>query len=118
MSEQVVYVDRFQLREGKLEDFRRYATEVAAFVQEHEPGVVSFNYYIGQDGERGTALFVFSSAEALDSHLDVVSSRFQEGYEQLRATEIELLGEPSDRAIAMAASFNAILKTQIAGFSR
>jgi quinol monooxygenase YgiN len=118
MSEQVVYMDRFQLREGKLEDFRRYATEVAAFVQTSEPGATSFNYYIDEGGARGTALFVFSDAEALDRHLDLVSSRFQEGYELLSATEIELLGQPSDRAMAMAASFNASLKTKIAGFSR
>ena len=118
MSEQVAYVDRFQLREGKLEDFGRYATELAAFVHESEPGVTSFNYYIDEDGVKGTALFVFSNAEALDRHLGVASSRFQEGYELVHATEIELLGQPSDRAIAMAASFNAILKTKIAGFSR
>jgi len=118
MSEEVAYVDRFQLREGKLEDFRRYATELAAFVQESEPGVTSFNYYIDEDGVRGTALFLFSNAEALDRHLELASSRFQEGYELVNATEIELLGQPSDRAIAMAASFNAILKAKIAGFSR
>ena len=118
MSEQVAYVDRFQLREGKLEDFGRYATELAAFVQESEPGVTSFNYYIDDDGVRGTALFVFSNADSLDRHLELVSSRFQEGYELLSATEIELLGQPSDRAMAMAASFNAVLKTKVAGFSR
>jgi quinol monooxygenase YgiN len=118
MSEQVVYVDRFQLREGKLEDFRRYATEVASFVQEREPGVVSFNYYIDEAGEKGTALFIFSSAEALDRHLELVSSKFQEGYELLRGTEIELLGQPSNQATAMAASFNASLKTNLAGFTR
>jgi quinol monooxygenase YgiN len=118
MSEQVAYVDSFQLREGKFEDFRRYATELAAFVQESEPGVTRFNYYIDDDGVRGTALFVFSNAEALDRHLELASSRFQEGYELLCATGIELLGQPSDRAMAKAASLDAILKTKVAGFSR
>ena len=77
----------------------------------------SFNYYLDEDGVGGTALFVFSDAEALDVHLDVASSRFQEGYELLSTTEIELLGHPSDRATEMAASFGASLKTKLAGFS-
>ncbi|MGH2450052.1 MAG: putative quinol monooxygenase [Candidatus Limnocylindria bacterium] len=111
-------MDRFRLREGKLEDFARYATEMAEFVEKNEPGAVSFNYYVDEDGAEGTAVFVFSDAEALDVHLDVASSRFQEGYELLSATDIELLGRPSDRAIELAASFNVSLKTELAGFSR
>ena len=118
MPEQVVYVDRFQLQAGRSEDFKRFATEVAAFVEENEPGVTSFNYYLDQDGARGTALFVFADADAMDVHLGLLSSRFQEGYELLSATEIELLGHPSERATQMAASYNASIKTKIAGFTR
>jgi hypothetical protein len=86
MSDEVVYVDRFQLREGRLDDFKRYATEVTAFVEENEPGVISFSYYVDEEGSRGTAIF-------------------------------ELLGQPSDRAIEMGKSFNARVKTRLAGFS-
>jgi quinol monooxygenase YgiN len=118
MSDEVVYVDRFQLREGRLDDFKRYATEVTAFVEENEPGVISFSYYVDEEGSRGTAIFVFSDADALDLHLDLVSSRFQKGYELLSAADIELLGQPSDRAIQMGKSFNARVKTKLAGFSR
>jgi quinol monooxygenase YgiN len=118
MSDHVIYVDRFQLREGKLEDFKRYAREMAELVEKNEPGALSFNYFVDGDGARGTAVFVFSDAEAMDLHLDLASSRFQEGSELLSATEIELLGRPSDRAIELARSFNASLKTKLAGFSR
>lgn len=119
MSQQVVYLDRFRIREGKLEDFKRYANEYSEFVDENEPGVISFNFYVGEDGLDGTAVFVFSDAHALDAHLDLASSRFQEGYELLSATNIELLGTPSERAAGMAASLDASVKTrELAGFSR
>jgi hypothetical protein len=36
----------------------------------------------------------------------------------LSATDIELLGRSSDQAIELARSFNASLKTKLAGFSR
>jgi quinol monooxygenase YgiN len=118
MSEHVIYVDRFQIREGRLADFKRYAAEMAELVERNEPGALSFTYYLDEDGASGTAVFVFSDAEALDAHLDLAAPRFQEGYELLSATEIELLGHPSDRAIELARSFSAGLKTKLAGFNR
>jgi quinol monooxygenase YgiN len=118
MSEHVIYVDRFTLREGKLDAFKSYATEMAEFVEKNEPKVLSFNYYVDQDGAGGTAVCVFSDAEALDVHLDLASSRFQEGYELLSTTEIEVLGRPSEQATELAKSFGATLKTKLAGFNR
>ena len=118
MSDQVIYVDRFQVADGRLEDFKRYAAEVAAFVEADEPAVRSYHYYMDGDGGTGTAVFVFADADALDRHLDLVSARFQEGYELLRASDIELLGRPSERAAAMAATFGGRVKDSIAGFSR
>jgi hypothetical protein len=95
-----------------------YATEMAEFVERSEPEVLSFNYYVDEDGAGGTAVFVFPDAEALDVHLDLASSRFQEGYELLSATEIEVLGRPSERAAELAKSFGGALKTKLAGFDR
>lgn len=115
---EVTYVDRFRIREGKLEDLRRYAHQMVALVEEKEPGVLSFNYYVDDDGTEGTAVFVFASPEALDLHMDLTSSKWQEGVELLSGTEIELLGRPSERAVEMARSFDARLKERLAGFSR
>ena len=118
MADHVIYIDRFQLREGRAEEFRRYAADMTDLVKKNEPGALSFNFFMDETGLSGTAVFVFSDPESLDAHLELASSRFQEGYELLSATEIELLRRPSDRAAEMARSFNAGLKTKLAGFSR
>lgn len=118
MAEHVVYVDRFEIRDGKLEDFERYANGMASFVEQEEPGALSFNYYLNEEGSGGTAVFVFSNADALDAHLELAGSRFQEGYEMLSATEIELLGSRSAGAVELAKSFNASIKRKVAGFGR
>jgi quinol monooxygenase YgiN len=118
MPDEVVYIDRFEIRDGKLEEFKRYAEEMAAFVEQEEPGVSAFNYFVDEVEGRGTAVFVFSDADALDRHLDVASSKFQQGYELLSGTKIELLGPASQRAAEMSRSFGASLKQRLAGFSR
>jgi len=118
MSEQVIYVDQFRLREGQLENFKRYAAGMVSFVEMNEPEVNSFNYYIDEDGESGTAVFVFSNAAALDRHLEVASSRFQEGTDLLSGTKIDLLGPASDQAQQLAKSFGGTARSEIAGFTR
>lgn len=118
MSDQIVYVDRFQIREGKQDAFRRYVEELAGLAEENEPGVLSDNYFIDEDGAQGTAVVVFGDAAALDRYLDLVSPKFREGVDLLSSTEIELLGDPSDRAVEMAKAFGGSVKQKLAGFSR
>jgi hypothetical protein len=50
---------------------------MAAFVEQNEPGALTFNYHVDEDGVSGTAVFVFFDADALDLHVDLASSRFQ-----------------------------------------
>lgn len=117
MSNEVVYVDRFEIREGKTEDFRRYADELIALAAD-ESGVTSLNYFADEDGTRGTAVIVFADGAALDRYLDLVSPRFREGVELVSATQIELLGDVSDRAAEMAKAFGGSVKRTLTGLNR
>jgi quinol monooxygenase YgiN len=118
MSNHIVYVDRFQISEGKTEEFRKYAEGLAGLAEEQERGAISFNYFVDEDGTRGTAVFVFADAAALDRYLDLASPKFREAVDLVSSTDIELLGDPSDRAAQLAKAFNGTVKRKLAGFSR
>lgn len=119
MADQIVYLDRFKLREGKQEAFEKYATDMADFVESNEPEVVLFNYYLSDDGTSGAAVFVFSDAAALDKHLELAAHKFQEGVDLLESADIMLLGGPaSDQAAKMTHSYGGTLAAKVAGFSR
>jgi quinol monooxygenase YgiN len=118
MSNEVVYVDRFEIADGKLAQFRRFAEEMVRLVDEEKPGAISINYGLDEGGQRGTAVFVFADAAAFDRYLDLASPRFRESVELLSSTDIELLGRPSDRATEMAKAFNATVKTDLVGLHR
>lgn len=117
MSSEVIYVDRFEIREGKTEDFRRYADELIALAAD-ESGVTSLNYFADEDGTQGTAVIVFADGAALDRYLDLVSPRFSEGVGLVSSTQIELLGDVSDRAADMAKAFGGSVKRTLTGLSR
>ena len=117
MSNEVVYVDRFEIKEGKADEFRRYADELMALV-ETDSGIISANYFADENGTRGTAVFVFADGAALDRFLDLVSPRFREGVELVSSTEIELLGAFSDRAAQLAMAFGGSVKRTLTGLDR
>jgi quinol monooxygenase YgiN len=118
VSDHVVYVDRFKVAEGKLEDLKSYASEMSEAVANKVPGVLSFNYFIDEGGENGTAVFVFENADALDTHLQVNAERFQEAMPLVAETSIELMGPASETAKQVTAQFGGSLKTKLAGFGR
>jgi quinol monooxygenase YgiN len=118
MTNQVVFLDRFEVAEGKSKEFQRYAQELVDLVQEQEPGATSYGWYLDQDGRRGTAVFVFVDAASFDRYLDLASPRFRHGVDLTSSTDIELLGRASDRATEMAKAFNATLKSELVGLHR
>lgn len=117
-SDRVIYVDRFEINHGKIDDLRRYAADIAAIAKEQAPGVLSFHYYVDDAGERGTAVILFTDAQALDGYFDVASPHFQRGMELLRSTDIELLGEPSTQAAQVTTAYGGRVMPEIVGFDR
>jgi hypothetical protein len=118
MTEPIVYVDRFTVSDGKLEDLTHYADEMVQAVSRDHPGVSLFGYYVDEAGRRGTAVFVFADAETLDGYLDAMAPKFADGAALVSAASIEFLGRPSDRAAQLTRSFNGVIKSRLAGFSR
>jgi quinol monooxygenase YgiN len=117
VTDQVLYLDRFQLKEGKVEDFRAFAEELTQFVQEKEHGAVSYHYFLEEDGS-GTAIFVFADADALDHHLNIASEMFMRSHDMIGHAEIEVLGTPSDQAREMTTQYGGRVKPRLVGFSR
>ncbi|MDP8931979.1 MAG: hypothetical protein M3O70_26275 [Actinomycetota bacterium] len=118
MSDSVIYVDRFEIQDGKLAELRQYDTDLAALAKDQAPGVLSFHYYADDAGQRGTALIVFADAEALDHYLEIAGPRFQRGVELVRSTEIELLGRPSRQAAQVTTVYGGRVMPEIVGFDR
>jgi quinol monooxygenase YgiN len=116
MSDRVIYVDRFEINEGKVDDLRRYAGDIATIANEQTPGVLSFHYYVDDAGEHGTAVIVFADAQSLDGYLEIASSYFRRGVELLRSTDIELLGKPTDEAAQVTIAYGGRVMPEIVGF--
>jgi hypothetical protein len=99
MPQPLLYVDTSDVREGALEELRSAIGELADFVEEHEPELISYNVYFSDDGRQMTVVHVHRDSASLDFHMEVAGPRFGRFAEFLTLSSIRIYGEPSDEAL-------------------
>ena len=96
----LIYVDRSEVREGKLDELRAAIAELADFVAANEPQLVSYAAFVDPDGRHMTVTHIHRDAGSLDRHLAVAGPRFGRFADLVRLLRVDLYGTPSDAAVA------------------
>ena len=96
MFQPLVYVDNSEAREGTLEKLKRAIGELAEFLQENEPQLISYNVYFSNDGAQMTVIHVHADSASFDYHLDVAGPRFARFSDLVTLRRIQIYGEPSE----------------------
>ena len=99
MSKPLVYVDRSNVREGALAQLKAAIAELADFIDENEPQLLSYSAYFSNDGSEMTVVHVHGDAASLDHHLDIAGPRFARFGHLLTLLSIHIYGEPSTKAL-------------------
>lgn len=99
MSEPLVYVDTSEVREGSLGTLKEAIRELAEFIDENEPQLISYNVYFSEDGTQMTVMHVHPDPASLDFHMDVAGPRFARFADLLKLESIHIYGEPSPKAV-------------------
>jgi hypothetical protein len=125
MSQPLVYVDTSDVREGKLEELKNAIGELAEFVEENEPQLISYGAHFSEDGSQISVVHVHADSASLDYHLDVAGPRFGKLADLLTLRSIQIYGEPSDKALGqlhhklrLLGSGDVIVHAPQAGFGR
>lgn len=99
MSGPVIYIDRSEVREGKLEELKTAMNELAGLVKANEPRIIAFNVYFTEDGTRMTVLHVHPDAASLEFHMKVAGPVFPKFAGFIKLLTIDIYGEASDNLV-------------------
>jgi hypothetical protein len=99
MSEPVVFISRFGIKEGALDDLRRLSEDVIGKLREDKPRTVLYLAYLDQEGTEVSFLHGFPDAESMDLHFEGVDERVKAAYEYIEPRGWEIYGRPSDGAM-------------------
>src|SRR5437762_3771840 len=108
MTQPVVYVSTWTIKEDKFEDYQRFYTELVRIVDENEPRVAAFFAFANEDLTEITNVHVYPDDATLDRHMAVLNEKMGLLPEDLTAVMrylepvgIEVFGTPGGQAAAM-----------------
>jgi hypothetical protein len=105
MTHPIVFISHNRVRDGKLDDFRRFFRAGAGAIERDKPGTITFLAYADEDGDLVDIVHVFPDADAMDRHLEGARERSSAADEFIEGTGVDIYGAPSDAALSMMHAF-------------
>jgi hypothetical protein len=99
MSDPIVYIDRSEILDGKLEELKKGIDELVAFVERHEPQLISYGFFIDEQAARMTVVAVHPDSASLEFHMDIAGAEFRKLSGFISLLSIEVYGRPSNKAM-------------------
>jgi hypothetical protein len=125
MSEPIVFVSHFKVKEGRSDNMRDLSNQIARAMEAGRPCTVGFLFYVEQAGTRMSIIHVFPDAESMELHFAGADERSSAAYEYVDPDGWEIYGKPSEAVLEQmrreAASAGVGLDLQpefLAGFLR
>jgi hypothetical protein len=100
MSPPLLYIDSSDVRGGALAQLKAAISELAEFVRQNEPEIISYNVYFGDEDRRMTVVHEHPDSASLDLHMEVAGPRFGAFADLLTLKSIDIYGVPSSEALA------------------
>jgi quinol monooxygenase YgiN len=95
MSEPILFISHFRVKEGLLEELKAYSSEATQRLNDEKPRTLLFGVYLDEAGQTISFVHAFADAEALDLHFEGSDQRSQRAYEFIEPLGWEFYGSPS-----------------------
>ncbi|OPG09342.1 hypothetical protein B1R27_06105 [Streptomyces sp. GKU 895] len=125
ITEPIYYIDRSDIREGKLAEVREGMLDLADFIEAREPQLIAYRFYIDESGTTMTTVAVHPDPASLELHMELGGPKFRAFRELIRMNSIDVYGRPSPdaaeqlrRKAEMLGGGTVTFHTLQAGFSR
>lgn len=100
MTEPILYVDRSDIRPGKLADVRHAMRDLAAFVEAHEPQVIAYRSYLDETESTMTVVAIHPDPASMELHMELGGPKFAAFAAFIRIRSIDVYGRPSPSVLA------------------
>ena len=101
MSEPVVFISHFRVKEGTLEPLKRLSEEVGVGILAEKPRTVAYLMYLDEQGTEMAVVHCFPDADSMDLHFEGADERSAAAYEFLEPRGWEIYGSPNEAAMGM-----------------
>lgn len=101
MSEPIVFVSHFTVRDDKLNELKQQFREVLETLAAEKVRTTAQLAYLDDTGTTVSIVHVFADADTMDVHFQGAEERSKAAYEFMDPAGWEIFGAPSDAALRM-----------------
>ncbi|WP_300056389.1 antibiotic biosynthesis monooxygenase [uncultured Roseobacter sp.] len=119
MQDHIEWVLEMTIQDGRSDAVQPLIDEMVAATQANEPGALTYEYYLSEDGARCTVVERYADNDALMLHLKNFGEHFAERFLAVFApTRFTVYGPADATSRAALADFGATFESRIGGFHR
>jgi len=102
MSAPFIFISTSKIKNGRLDEYRKYMVESVEIVHADEPRMIAFSTYVNEDGTMATTIQVHPDTDSLMFHMQLMRERMKVGFEHLEIKSMAFYGKLSDQVLGMA----------------
>jgi len=102
MSAPFIVMSTSKIKNGRLDEYRKYMVESVAIIHADEPRMIAFSTYVNEDGTKVTTIQVHPDADSMMFHMQLMRERFKVGFEHLEIESMTFYGKLNDQVLEMA----------------
>ncbi|MFD7263626.1 hypothetical protein [Streptomyces sp. NPDC059874] len=99
MAEPIYYVDRSDIRDGKLAEAKEGMRELAAFVEANEPQLIAYHFFLDESDAVMTVVAVHPDSASMRLHMELGGPKFRAMGAFVRLRSIDVYGRPSEAVV-------------------
>ena len=101
MTDPILFISRNKVKEGRLDEFRKYYLDSIPPIEAGKPGTLVQLAYENDGGTEITVIRLFPDADAFDQQIQGADQRSKRTYEFIDPTSVEIYGTPNPYAMEM-----------------
>ena len=101
MSEPIVMVSNLRIKEGKVEEYKKFTLAATEWIKENRPGTAAILENASEDGAELSIVIIFSDAEAMQAHMAGLGEFPNKSRELAAVESIQIYGEPNETTLDM-----------------
>ncbi len=96
MTHYITTTSELSISEGKVDEFKKLATEMIKKVQANEPNTLRYDWFLCEDENKCYVIEMYKDSEAVQTHWGNINDLLGPLLELSSLTELTIYGNPSD----------------------
>lgn len=128
MTQPFIWIGIHKIKDGKAAQLKRMLKDFPDFIEENEPRLLAFNFYLNEEENEMAVVQVHPDADSFEFHMKVAGEHISQSYDFIEETlSTQIYGTPSEHVLEMVEQFRqdagqketlSVLPQHISGFTR